>query len=202
MNAIDIYDKLLQYTIAKSGAERRAYLGMSRISDCPRVLYRELVAGGERDWSIAMHLNCYAGYLYERDIKERLGNLNLYVPGSERELVANFDQRFRGHTDGAISDGRLLEIKSTVQSNLADIIARHRLPYRHYQQVQIYLHHGGFPGAVVVYVARDTGNLHVEEIRPHPSVADDLNAKARRILDALDSPIDHIEPACECHRCK
>lgn len=199
MNATDVQEKLLSWTVAHSGAEQRTYLGMSRISDCSLSLYRELSTGGLREWTIASYLNCYAGYLWERDIKERLAAIGLYTPGSEREVVAQFDSRFRGHTDGTLTDGRLLEIKSTVQTNLADIMSTQRIPRRNFEQVQVYLRHGGFSSAVVVYVARDTGNLHVAEIHSVPSVQANLDAKAKRILDALDKG---FPPACECRRCK
>ena len=43
MNPNDIQEKLLAWTIEHSGSEQRAYLGMSRIGECSRVLYRELM---------------------------------------------------------------------------------------------------------------------------------------------------------------
>ncbi len=198
MNVSDLQNRLLEWTVAHSGAEKRGYLGMSSIGECPRELYRRMVENGQRDWSIEMHLNCYSGYLFERDVRARLQAIGAYAPVSEREIVADFDPRFRGHCDGELMDGRLLEIKSTVQANLDGIMASRRIPRRHFEQVQMYLHHGHYPAAVVVYVARDTGQMYVAEIRPAKEVVRNLNEKARRVLECVDRA---EMPECECGKC-
>jgi hypothetical protein len=61
----------------------------------------------------------------------------------------------------------------------------------------MYLHHGKYPLALMVYVARDTGQIHTAEIRPTRDVAEDLNRKAQMILAAVDAG---RAPACECGR--
>lgn len=94
MKAGEIREKLVDWTKAHSGLEQRAYLGMSRIAECPLALFDEMANG--RGFSLEMHLKCYAGYLWERDVKARLEALGLYAPGSERELTAAWDSRFRG----------------------------------------------------------------------------------------------------------
>ncbi len=199
MNAKEIQDQLMDWTVANSGAETRNYLGMSRISECSLVLYREIVNGGQRDWSLEMHLNCYNGYLFEHDMKNRLAAVGLYKPGGEREVVSDFDRRFRGHIDGEVYDGRLLEIKSTVQDNLIHIVQIGRIPRRHFSQVQVYMRHGGYSEAIVVYVARDTGFVHVAEIQQVRAVQDKLDEKAARILAAIDLNLN--PPRCECGKC-
>lgn len=203
MDATDIQQKLIDYTVTQSGAEDRRYLGMSHIADCSRKLY-DSQTGPNRPWPLEAHLRCYAGYLWERDVKARLQALGLYLPGSERELVAMFDRRFVGHTDGEISGGEsgdlhLLEIKSTHQEKLERIIADRRLPIENYQQVQVYLRHGGYSLAYVVYVTRDSGQIHVIEVRPNVRLQADLDFKARRVLAAVDAG---QPPKCECGRCR
>ncbi len=203
MNAVTITSQLIDYTVAQSGAEERHYLGMSHIAECPRRLY-DMMTSPAKPWPLESHLRCYAGYLWERDVKARLAILRLYVPGSERELIAAFDSRFQGHTDGEIigdqHDARfLLEIKSTNPDKFSRIFTERRLPTENYHQVQIYLRHGGYPKAYVVYVCRDTGELYTLEVLPNPHLQDILDAKARRVLAAVDSS---QPPRCDCGRCR
>lgn len=198
MNASEVREQLINWTVLHSGHDAtRRYLGMSRIAECPHVLYHEVIDGPAKP-NPAQYLTFYAGYLWERDIKQRLEEIGIYAPMSERLIVCDFDPRFYGHSDGETTGGRLLEIKSTVQVNLEEISANKRIPRRHFQQVQMYLHHGKYPAALMVYVARDTGQIHTAEIRPMRDVAEDLNRKARMILAAVDAG---RAPACECGRC-
>jgi len=197
MNANEISDQLLTWTIKNSGAEHRQYLGMSAISACPTELYRWMTRG--RHWDTRSHLSCYSGYLFESDIKHRLMAIygHLLKPG--RELVADFDHRYMGHTDGEI-DALLLEIKSVTNDKLERIRSvDRRIPRNHYEQVQAYMRHGGYQLAVVVYVARDTGALWTTEITFNKPVAERLDEKARSILAAVDA---NREPKCTCGRCQ
>lgn len=196
-SASQVKQALVEFTVAHSGYEDRTYLGMSRISDCPRVLYSDFLAG-HREWDITHHLMCYAGYLWERDVKDRLKACGLYAEFSERQIVAEFDDRFRGHSDGEITDGSLLEIKSVTQAKIETIRVTQRIPTRHFDQVQCYLRHGRYDRGLVVYVARDTSEIYVAQVRPVPDVADRLDRKARDILAAIDA---QETPMCTCGRC-
>jgi hypothetical protein len=196
-SAAQVKQALVEWTVAHSGFEDRSYLGMSQISECPRVLYDQLVNG--RTFDVGHHLMCYAGYLWEKDVKARLRELGMYAEFSEREVVAEFDERFRGHTDGDLRDGSLLEIKSTTQERIERIRETQRIPTRHFEQVQMYLRHGGYGRAMVVYIARDTDELYVAQVRPVPEVADKLDRKARDVLAAVEAG---VAPLCTCGRCK
>lgn len=96
-----------------------------------------------------------------------------------------------------MTDGRLLEIKSTHSAKMEQIRAERRLPRRHFEQVQCYMRHGGYSEAVVVYVARDTGEVWVDWARQMEDVGRRLDEKAHRVLAALDTG---ERPACECGR--
>ncbi len=194
MHPAKLRNRLVEYTIQHSGyINHRGYLGMSRIAECPRALYFEVIEGkaaNERH-----HLICHIGYLLERDLVSRLSALGLYRPG--RELRA-FDGRFIGHTDGEM-DGDLLEIKTTTQEKLNEIRRTGRIPRRHFLQVQTYMNHGGYRRANVVYLARDTGDIWVDNIAFSKETAIRCDKKAMRILDAIDR---REPPACECGRCR
>lgn len=193
-----IKQALVDWTIQHSGYEDRSYLGMSRIGECPRLLYTDFI-NVQRDWDVAHHMMCYAGYLWESDIKSRLRAAGLYADLSERQLIAEFDERFRGHTDGELLDGSLLEIKSVTQLKIEQIKSTRRIPIKNYHQVQVYLRHGGYKRAQVIYVARDTDDLFVYEVTPNREIQDLLDDKARQILLAVD--LGHA-PVCQCGRCQ
>src|SRR5579871_1639310 len=185
-------------TVRASGHEtERDYLGMSQISRCPRALYEELLTG-RKPVDEDRHLLFYTGYLFERSIKERLQACGLMHPVSERLVYAVFDRRFRGHTDGELADGRLLEIKSTICRKLEEIKESRRLPMPHYMQVQCYLRHGIYESAVMVYAARDTGAIWTMEIEQDFRTGERCDRKARAVLACVDQ---RLPPSCECRRC-
>lgn len=199
MNASTLQAQLIQWTIKHSGLEQhRPYLGMSSIHRCARELFNEF-NNGRGHQTQEQHLACYTGYLFESDIKARLGAMGLYVAGSERELVAPWDKRYRGHTDGEL-DGRLLEIKSVTSYKLGQIQTAGRLPGSHYEQVQTYMRHGAYTAAFVVYVARDSNEIHVADIWHKPDISARLDKKAKEILAAVDG-LGNV-PRCTCGRCE
>ncbi len=191
-------DQLLHHLRANSGLEQhRAYLGMSAISECPLELYRRFLGG--QTLNDRAHAFCYLGYLFERDCKARLLAIGQYVAGSERELVAPWDARFQGHTDGETAAGDLLEIKSVSENRLLRIRQDEgRLPNEHFYQVQTYLRYGPYERALVVYVCRETFEHYAVVAPRREAVGLAMEDKARRILAAVDSG---RPPQCECGRC-
>lgn len=191
---------LASWTVNSSGHdERRDYLGMSGIGDCPLEQYRRFVSG--QHFPPSALLRTHAGYVWERSIKERLAACGLLFIGGERELVALFDSRFRGHTDGEIAfNGRryLLEIKSVVDFVLSETKSK-GIPKRHWMQVQAYEHFGGYDEAMILYVARDSGRLYLAAAERNAAAGRDIEERAKRILEAIDLG---KPPACECGKCK
>jgi len=204
-SAIDLKRDLAAALIANSGLEQhRRYIGMSGIGRCPCLLYRQYL-DGRGDLTDQHHWNCWLGYLFEGGVVALLDG----IFGIERrplEIVAPFDDRFRGHIDYQTPAGDLVEIKSTSWRGFKSVIA-HGGKRAHRAQVQMYLRHGGFERGLLVYVARDVPwdewnglPLWVVEERPDDRWADSLDRKARLILahvDQGDGP-----PACTCGRCE
>jgi hypothetical protein len=203
MNAFDLKTQLCQALVKQSGLDRhRRYLGMSGIGYCPRQLYDRYLHGLS-DYDEQSHWRSWLGYLFEAGLI-RLFDNNLLT--QHAEIVAAYDSRFRGHIDHQTADGDLVEIKSVDWYNFNRIRAQG--PKRaHRAQVQMYLRHGGWPRAFLIYVARDMPwqqawpgfPLWVFEERPDDDWADALDAKAQDILEALDGtgPL----PVCSCGRC-
>lgn len=168
----------------------RTYLGMSQIHRSEDQLLAILQGNPwkpRRDHEIRFRL----GFVFEDEVMRRLwekGMLPAEVWENDfnNEVVATFDERFRGHIDGYLCDGSLLEIKSTVQDDLVRIINGKGIPPRHFEQVQMYLHHGGFERASVIYIARDSGQTYVKVLRPVKPAIRNLNAKAQRVLKRFD----------------
>lgn len=209
MRAIELEKALVQHTVENCGhKEHREYLGMSRISMCPRRLFFEVRDGTLA--SVGSKLRFYKGHQEEKDILARLAlvvealGAKAIVSDEVGESCA-LDERFRGHPDGELvmldgSERILIEIKSTVQEKLNRIRKQARIPTHHWWQVQCYLHFGdGWERAFVVYEARDTGQIYVHEARYHQPTGEKCERKARLVLEALE--MDEA-PECWCGHCQ
>jgi hypothetical protein len=189
-----------------SGLEpRRDYLGISAIGRCPRQVVREFLYGkGPKDLTLKAHLNCYAGYLFERDVLRRLYEIGVAnIPALEGqqqlEVVADFDARLRGHVDGETVDGDLLEIKSTTKEKFSRVKATHMALTEHFAQVQLYMKYGPWKKCWIVYVCRETLEHHVVKVTYLHTQAIKYEMKAARLLAFIDQ---EMLPACECRFCK
>lgn len=191
----ELQEKLMVHLRRRSGLEERRYLGMSQVHKCPREIYLQMVDGVP--FSDYGHRMAYTGYMHERDVLERLRELRVATL-DRRELVADFDQRLRGHTDGAMVWGDLLEIKSVSAHRYEMVVYHGRALFEHVDQVQLYMHFGGFSWCWMIYVNRETFEHQVVRVPYNPEKAARLVVKAKRILAAVDA---RVMPDCECGRC-
>jgi hypothetical protein len=195
---IDIAEKVRTYIQANSNYDvRRSYLGMSGINRCPRELYDRFFEPSKP--TDETFRSCYLGYLWEDETRAILEDTHVYKPDSERELIAPFDPRFIGHTDGETEDGRLLEIKSVNARGMERIKQEGRVKLDHYAQVQTYMRYGSYGETLMAIVCRDPLEFHFVEVRYDPGSAERLEDKAKQILSAIDSC---QRPPCTCRRCK
>lgn len=176
---------------------RRDYLGMSGIGRCPRELYDKFL--DPKPPTDEHYRGCYLGYLWEDETKAILEGAKIYRPDSERELVAPFDSRFVGHTDGETTSGELLEIKSVTARNLDRVKADGRIKREHFYQVQTYMRYGNYRNALVTLVCRDPMEFHFVMVPAVSAVGEQMERKARAILQAIDA---RERPACECNYCR
>jgi len=207
LSAASLQRRLGEALLGQSGHdERRDYLGMSGIGDCSRELYFRYTEGQEADGRL--HWYSWMGYTIEAaiiDLTERTKR--------DIEVVAGFDERFRGHVDLALSQRDLVEIKSVTWSKFSRITLAQQAEPRHQAQVQMYLRHGGWERCLVIYTPRDVDYkeyyevvarlsvplpFFVVEVRPDTALADSLDAKARAILAAIDQG---QPPQCDCGWC-
>jgi len=194
----------------KKGLERvlddyetdRDYLGMSKISRCPRHWY-QVLRKGYRPPSMQTSRYAHEGYLHERDILERLARAGLSVVNHNREIVASFDDRFRGHIDGELinsTDGPdLLEVKSANDELYCAIVEAGQPASAHLDQVQCYMRWGGYARTFFIYKARQTGEVWVLQVARDDTRGEALERRARMILAAVDN---QTPPACECGHCR
>lgn len=202
MNSFTLKNQLCQSLRENSGLEgHRPYLGMSGISQCPRKLYFEFI-NGRQPPTDQQHWYCWTGYLHEAAILYLLG---IQVQQGQYEIVASYDERFRGHADHVLDD-QVIEIKSVTWDKFNRIRDSNRPQPEHNQQVQMYLRHGNFSRAQVIYIARDVPHREFDgppfwvfEVRPDGALADRLDQKARDILAAIDR---QQPPACDCGYCR
>lgn len=195
---------------AKSGLEQhRPYLGMSGISQCPRLLYTQFL-NGRGYQSLQDHWNCREGYKEQADALEMLGAVN----PKEVEVVAEWDARYKGHTDWETPDGDLVEIKSVYWDKFQWVVEHRRAKREHYEQIQAYMTHGGWKHCHLVYKARDVPTeqwkretisicggipVWVISVGLNREVSDRLDTKARVVLGAIDRG---EAPYCACGRCR
>jgi hypothetical protein len=209
MKAKDLKHRLIE-SLRTNGPhqEWRGYVGMSGIGGCPRDLYWRAI-----DPILAsdqLHWYGWSGYLHEAALKNLLGAhreaILTFLSGSlpvGRELIADFDPRYRGHTDHEAPDGTLIEYKSTGWNKFLKIQQR-GAGLRHIAQVQAYMRHGNYPNAIIVYVARDVPHREWQipfwclDVERDERMMDELDEKARMVLAAVDVG---IPPECTCNYC-
>lgn len=179
--------------------EHRNYLGISKISECPTRVYDEFLEGAPGSESI--YRMCYAGYEQEKMILEMLSGIGFarILTNENKEVIAPFDDRLRGHIDAEDYVGNLLEIKSVNSVKFNKIVQAGRSLPNHYIQVQLYMRYGRWKSAWIVYRCRETYEHHFIYVNYYAKMADEYERKAKRILAAIDQK---IRPECECGRCK
>jgi hypothetical protein len=199
MEAVLFKKRLMEHLHQASGFEpHRKYLGMSGIGRCPARLYRECRVGRREQRGEDADRRCYRGNMYERDALQRAGLANLVRPDSSKALVADFDDRFRGHTDGELVDGDLLEIKSVWSETFDQVQASHKPQPFDLDQVQMYLRFGKYRHGVILYICTETFRHYAIDIYPQARRQEELIEKARMVLQGLDTG---SPPACTCGRC-
>ena len=199
MRADELQKRLVNWTVANSGHdERRHYIGLSGIWDCPRVIYDRYFQGQHAN--VARHMLTRLSYEIEDILVRRLSEMGIY--GACREIV-EFDGLVKGHPDGMLA-GRsvpmhngladLVEIKTVaLESHFPE-----RLPRRVYWQVQAYMHYLGRKWAHVIYLARESGLVKVIPVRYSPEMGARVEAKVKRLVVAVR---DVARPECECGKC-
>ncbi len=198
MNHEQLVQAMLSHTATHSGHDAtRSYIGLSHIADCDLELYRAYCrtqagqpAAPPNGLSLAM---IQISYELEAALRARLTALGIYNPGRTLSLYAGLIQ---GHTDGETRDGDLLEIKTVALERYFP--GDDRLPRRISWQVNAYLRYGGFRQAHVIYLARDTGAIHIITVREHLRISEEIAAKCARLYRAVET---HTPPACICGHC-
>jgi hypothetical protein len=197
-NTSQLIERVQGYIRQHSGYDtKREYLGMSGIGRCPRELYDKYFDPAPP--TDEHYRGCYLGYMWEDEAKDILEGAKIYKPDSERELVAPFDPRFVGHTDGETTSGDLLEIKSVTARAMDRVKSEGRIKPDHFSQVQTYMRFGGYESALVALVCRDPFEFHFVTVPLNQTVGERMEYKAKAILRAIDTK---QRPACECRYCR
>lgn len=192
-----ILNSIIEYIEKYSGFEtRRDYVSISHLSECPRKIVREFLDG----FSVEEHTHrmAFAGYESERNVKAMLRELG-YLEREDVEVVAPFDERLRGHLDG-IWEENVIELKSVSHIQFEKVRKKtDRVLWKHYVQVQMYMHYSGLRNALVFYRDRESYEHMVIAVPYNEVKALEFERKAKNILLAID---DNRLPECECGRCE
>ena len=206
MKADEIALMMHQNYLTDNNAEVRNYLGMSGIGGCPREQYMRMVNPQPPDERLIWY--GFVGYAFEDIVCRWLGGEQ-----DRRTLVANFDSRYRGHTDYSIGN-TLVEIKSVSWTKYCRIWSKREPVQYNVDQCQAYMEHGGFEHCVLIYAPRDIPHREWDNrARFHPPLpfwcvdvfSDEnrqryLDSKAMLILCAVDG--HDVPPSCTCGWCK
>lgn len=191
---MDILAQINQYMHVHSHFDRlRDYLGISQVAGCPRRAYSNYVEGYVADE--AAYRMSFAGYEQEQSMRSMLGDQLVEI---NRELVAPFDNRLRGHIDGSLRARVLVEFKSVSVRKFETVSKTGKALTDHFHQCQLYMRYGSYVNGLIIYRCRETYQHAVIEVHYYPSIAQHLEEKARMILDAIDQK---IPPDCECGYC-
>ncbi len=212
----EINQRVAAYMRQHSAHEiHREHFGMSSIGMCQRALFHFWQSGSlrvptEREYqnfirgryfeSLALKILVAEGIARRVPERESFDLHGYYHCGSERELVAPWDARLKGHTDGETTDGLLLELKSVTQDKLDRVRATGKAAPHEFRQVQLYLLYGGYERAVLHYIVPESFDHDCLAIPHYPSVSRSLEEKAKRVIRALDSKDRSLVP-CECGKC-
>jgi hypothetical protein len=170
-------------TAATSEARLPGHVWYSR---CPLVQHIRYVNGHHLPFHELFKMR--AGYVWEAEAKLRLGVL--FRAGSERELVAGFDARYRGHADGEVLvDGEvmLLEIKSLPDFVFAQLVRDGGISKRNFWQVQAYLRHGNYRRGVLRFICREDGRTRNVVIERNDDVGQRLTTGRGADNGAIDA---------------
>lgn len=201
MDAMTFQNKIEEHLRLNSGLDlKRDYLGMSAIGKCPREIVREYLHG-KSNVNLRAHQAAHVGYLIEDDVISRLWEMGIarMLEDSQKEVVASFDPRLRGHVDGETVDGDLLEIKTVTVAKFEKVKSSHLALTEHFAQVQLYMKYGRWQRCWVIYVCRDTFEHYVVKVNYLHTQGLKYEFKAQRILAHIDSG---ILPECECRYCR
>jgi len=205
MNAQEIQSKLLVGLAQDTKHEHRDYVGMSGIGGCPREMYWRYMDPQPAEQRLLWY--SWTGYMHEEAVLKLLGAEQV-----RRDIVASFDDRYRGHTDHELPDGTLVEVKSVGWNKIVRLRGQRKASENNIAQVQAYMKHGGFEKGVIVYVARDIPHREFYkwkgdwlppfwcvEVFPDTFVQDELDKKAKMVLTMIDRG---VPPRCECRWCR
>ncbi len=185
-----------------SPSERREYLGMSGIGRCALEQWYTMKFGPLP--SLARDKYGKRGYLFEGDAKLRLQRIGYYFPGSEVQLIAPWDSRFRGHTDGQVPAERfgepwLLELKSCGPKKFEDVVWHNAPLSEHLCQIQTYMRYGGWNWTMIVYINADTFDHWMIPVKRDDTYGKQMELRAQWILRCVDG--EEYPPKCECGWC-
>lgn len=196
--------------------EHRAHLGASLIGhDCSRRLWYTFRWVARERFNGRMLRLFNTGKREEARVGDELRGIGCEVhmdDGNAQWRVSACGGHFGGSMDGAVlglpeapKSWHVLEIKTHSAKSFAELQkkgVREAKP-QHYAQMQTYMHLAEVDRAVYYAVNKDTDDLHIERVHYDRGFAEQLVAKALRIISASEPPPRlSDEPAWfECRFC-
>ena len=192
MNGEIFERKLIEFRAAHSGYdEHRNYVGLSGAGDCAREIHRRYVMATPADENA--RLKTALAYDIEDAVRRTLVQMDLYLPSRE---ISAWDGLVRGHTDGELKTGELIDIKTVP----LDEHLPANLPRRVLFQLNAYMLYAdpSWPRAYAIYVSRESGRIRVLEANRNEGIAARIQMRLEKVMAAIAY---HYSPQCDCGRC-
>lgn len=181
---------------------RRGYLGGSAIGEeCERKLWYSFRECSNPDFSGRLYRLFDRGHKEEARFVEELQGIGCEVhevgPDGKQFEVVDFGGHFKGHADGvalgipeAPKTWHLLEMKTSNTKDFCKLQKHGVRDYKpvHYAQMQVYMRKMQLTRALYIVVCKETDELYSERIRLDVKFADELLAKAERIIFSVNAP--------------
>ena len=183
---------------------RRPHLGASQIGKpCDRELWYQFRWAAEPEFPGRILRLFDTGNLEESRLVADLRNIGVEVydrdPNAPARQIRYSDPNghFAGSLDGvgrgfieAPKTWHVLEFKTSNTNNFKKIKGKgvKLAKPEHYAQMQVYMRWSGLKRAFYFCVCKDTDEIYSERVYAAPKVADELTARANRIIFATDPP--------------
>jgi len=193
MEAKEVRGELLAYARRSCKPfEKRLYLDISRLGECPRKLAWEMLYSGSPGEDIKLRL--FVAQLMESNLVSRLVKLfgSTYV--LPKPIYAMMG-KLLGYTSGEF--GKILVTIKSIPND--DALPDGRASNNHYWMTQALMHFGHYTRCIIIYESRASGRIRTYDITYSPSIGEECEKKAVLILDSVN---EGQLPKCNCGRCK
>ena len=184
--------------------EREHYLGMSEISNCPRLLWFKFnkieeyngIEITQKETADKLHRIFRMGHILEQEVIHLMDSGGLRISG-QQNTYTDFANRFRGHCDGLVKingECRLFDIK-TMNQNKFEMFCDGNIKslfFSYWCQLNMYMYYeNNYKPSFLIAYNKNTSDIKVRTVEYEPTLVKFMINKCDKILQST-SPSDII----------